>query len=167
MSKTITLNALDVNSIDNALKELQEYQAWVEAKTELLCRKCADLGLTVASANFNGAFYGMGDNDVVVTVEQTDHGYNIIASGESVCFIEFGAGVYYNGAEPYPIPRPEGVVGIGEFGAGHGKQNSWFYTDKNGERQYTHGNPAAMPMYSAQKTIRDMLAQIAKEVFAE
>ena len=167
MSKTITLNALDARSIERAIRELEDYKEWVAQKTELLCRKCADLGFTVASANFSGAFYGMGNNDVSVTLEPTNKGFKILASGESVCFIEFGAGVYYNGVEPYPMERPAGVVGIGEFGAGHGKQDGWFYTDENGEKQYTHGNPAAMPMYNAQKTIREMLTQIAKEVFAE
>lgn len=164
MKKTIRMR-LDNKSIDNAIKQIEAYKKWVEDKTKVLCRKCADLGLTVASANFSGAYYD-GTNDVSVTVEQTEKGYKILASGEAVCFIEFGAGVHYNGAEPYPIPRPEGIVGIGAYGEGQGAHDGWYYLDGN-EKQYTHGNPAAMPMYNAQKSIKETLTQIATEVFAK
>ena len=165
MTKTIHVD-LSVNGISRAIKELEQYAKWVEEKTKELTQRCADIGLQVASVGFAGAMYD-GTNDVVVTVEPTENGYKVVASGEAVCFIEFGAGVYYNGAEPYPIPRPAGVVGIGQFGAGQGTNDRWVYRDY-GSNQYvvTHGNPAAMPMYNASKEIEARLASIAKEVFA-
>ena len=37
-----------------------------------------------------------------VDVEPIDGGYAIVAKGQAVAFIEFGAGVYHNPSEPYP-----------------------------------------------------------------
>ena len=80
-------------------------------------------------------------------------------------FIEFGAGVYFNGPEPYPEPRPDGVAKIGEYGQGKGKQNTWGYYDDGGNLILTHGTPAAMPMYHAERTMEQEIKRIAREVF--
>ena len=79
--------------------------------------------------------------------------------------IEFGAGVYFNGPEPYPEPRPAGVSRIGEYGQGKGKQNTWGYYDDGGNLILTHGTPAAMPMYHAERTMEQEIKRIAREVF--
>ncbi len=157
--------SLSPSGIDAAIKELNAYTKWIDSKTKLLAQRCAEAGLNVASVGFSGAMYD-GINDVVVTVEETEKGYKILASGQAVCFIEFGAGVHYNPSDPYPMPRPSGVVGIGEYGAGQGQNDRWVYRSGDGY-VVTHGNPAAMPMYHAQKEIRERLLKIAREVFAK
>ena len=83
----------------------------------------------------------------------------------AVFFIEFGAGVYYNGSEPYPEPRPKDIVGIGEYGHGWGKRQAWVFYDSNGEKVVTHGNPAEMPMFYAKEEVLVRLNEIAREVF--
>lgn len=107
-----------------------------------------------------------GENDASVTVERTARGYRIVASGRAVAFIEFGAGVYHNGAEPYPAPpgRPDGVAAIGEYGQGKGKRQGWVYKD-GGAARFTRGNPAAMPLYYAGREMERQIARIAREVF--
>lgn len=164
MSKTISFK-LNPQSIDKAIAEVKEYKAWVNRKAGELARRLATIGAMTASIRFTGAYYQDGNKDVSIEVEPTDKGWKIVASGEDVCFIEFGAGVYYNGSEPYPEPRPPGVAGIGEYGQGKGKQDSWGYYDDNGELVITHGTPAAMPMYHASQEMERQFLRIAREVF--
>lgn len=164
MAKKIIKFSLSANSIDKALKDLQEYKKWVQQKTQELAERLADLGLYEASVRFAQAQYD-GDNDVEVYTEPTAKGWKIVAQGRSVFFIEFGAGVHYNGSESYPNPRPSGIVGIGEYGQGKGKQDLWGFYDAAGDLVLTRGNPAEMPMYHAQKIMEENIRRIAKEVF--
>lgn len=165
MAKKVITVRLNSSSISAAIKEVQAYKAWVVRKTQELTAKLAELGAGEAQVRFAGAQYD-GDNDVSVSVEATDKGYKIVAAGGAVFFIEFGAGVYYNGSEPYPEPRPAGIVGIGEYGKGLGKRKAWGFYDDRGDLVVTHGNPAAMPMLHASRTMRQNVAKIAKEVFS-
>ena len=161
--RTVTMT-LDSASIGKALKEVRSYRMWVQKKSEELTRRLAEVGLNEARVRFSGAMYD-GTNDVAVTAKATSNGYVITAAGNAVCFIEFGAGVYYNGAEPYPKPRPAGVSPIGGYGQGKGKQNTWgFY--EGGDVVLTHGNHAAMPMYHASRTMQQSVTRIAREVFS-
>ena len=155
---------LDDKSIDKAIKEIRAYKLYVAAKTKLLCEKLATMGAKEASIRFSSAMYD-GINDSSVTVSPTATGWVIIASGQAVTFIEFGSGVYYNGSEPYPEPRPDGIVGIGEYGKGYGKRKMWGYYDESGTLVKTRGNPTAMPMWYATKEMEQKILQIAKEVF--
>lgn len=163
MSKTISF-ALNVQSVDKAIKELEAYKVWVEQKTKELTERLARIGATEAAVRFGSAYY-TGTNDVSVTVNPISNGWEISADGKAVCFIEFGSGVYFNGDEPYPNPRPKGVVGIGEYGKGKGSNDFWWYTSENGGSRFTHGTPSAMPMYHASREMRQAVLQIAKEVF--
>lgn len=164
MSKTLTIR-LNSKSISSAIKEVRAYKAWVERKTRELAKRLAELGAEEAKVRFAGAQYD-GTNDVSVSVKSTDRGFKIVAAGGAVFFIEFGAGVYYNGSEPYPEPRPAGIVGIGEYGQGKGKRKAWGFYDDRGELVITHGTPAAMPMLHAGRVMRQQVEKIAREVFA-
>lgn len=163
MPKKISFS-LSETEIRKALNELNRYKQWVKQKTDMLTERLAVLGAGEASIRFARAYYD-GINDVSIEVSPIDNGWKVTASGEAVCFIEFGAGVYFNGTEPYPVPRPPGVSGIGEYGQGKGKQNTWGYYNESGELTLTHGTPAAMPMYHAGRAVEREVARIAREVF--
>lgn len=141
-----------------AIKKVFDKSALDKKMSELL-ERLAYIGVKDASIRFAQS-YTPGE-PVDCHAEPTKNGWKIVAEGKDVCFIEFGAGVYYNGTEPYPISRPNGISNIGEFGKGRGKQEGWWY----GDHQYTHGTPAAMPMYHASKEILDSIETIANEVF--
>lgn len=160
--KKIVLS-LDEKSINNAIKELNAYKKWVEEKTKQLCERLALIGAQEASVRFTTAMYD-GNNDVQVEVGPTENGWVITAKGEAVAFLEFGAGVYHNTGEPYPDPRPEGIVGIGEYGKGMGKRQAWGFYD-NGELVITRGNPAVMGMWYATQEMEREVLRIAREVF--
>lgn len=159
----IVINPLDPKSIDNALKQIQQYQRTFEQKVEELCRQLAEIGCTVAGARFSSAQYD-GNNDVTVRIEKSETGYRLIAEGSSVAFIEFGTGIKMNpgGNASYPGDRPEGIVGIGEYGKGHGATgHRWYYESG----KYTYGNPPAMGMYRAEQEILKDVINIARSIF--
>ena len=164
MAKKVIKIGLSVDSIDNAIKELKAYRDSIEIKKRSLLKALGEIGVREASVRFTTAIYD-GTNDSSVSLEATTQGYAIVARGNAVAFIEFGAGVYHNPGEPYPNPRPSGIVGIGEYGKGRGKRQAWGFKDDSGELVITHGNPAAMPMWYASEEMRSKILKIAQEVF--
>ena len=164
MAKKVIKMSLSTSSIDKATKELKAYRNSLDGKKDKLLKELASIGVREASVRFTTAMYD-GVNDSSVTLKTVKNGYAIVAEGHAVAFIEFGAGVYHNSGEPYPNPRPEGIVGIGEYGKGYGKRQAWGFKDESGELVITHGNPAAMPMWYASEEMRSKILKIAKEVF--
>ena len=156
---------VSASSIRDAINELTAYRDSLETKKDKLLEELANIGLREASIRFTTAMYDAGVNDVHVTLNSTENGYCILAEGKAVAFIEFGAGVYHNSGEPYPNPRPEGIVGIGEYGLGHGKRKAWGFRNESGELVITHGNPAAMPMWYASEEMRSKIKSKFLEVF--
>jgi hypothetical protein len=165
MRRTVIECTLDKKDISRAIKELRAYKKAFLEREKRLVEGLAEIGLKEASVRFTTAMYD-GTNDVSVHLDAIDNGYAIVADGKAVAFIEFGAGVYHNTSEPYPNPRPEGIVGIGEYGKGMGKRKAWGYADENGEIVITRGNPAAMPMWYASEEIRNSILKVAREVFS-
>lgn len=164
MAKKIIKIGLSESSIDDAIKQLQTYRNNLETKKNKLLRMLGEIGVREASVRFTTAMYD-GTNDSSVNLKISKSGFVIEAKGQAVAFIEFGSGVYHNPGEPYPDPRPGGIVGIGEYGKGHGKRQAWGFKDESGELVITHGNPAAMPMWYASEEMRSKIAKIAQEVF--
>lgn len=164
MKRTVIRCTLDSQDIERAIKELKQFKQEFLKKEKRLLEGLAEIGLKEASVRFTTAMYD-GTNDVSVKLDETNNGYVIVADGNAVAFIEFGAGVYHNTSEPYPNPRPQGIVGIGEYGKGKGKQKAWGYKDENDELVITRGNPAAMPMWYASEEIKKSVTRVVKEVF--
>ena len=181
MEHRITVR-LSSAGIQDAIRQITEYKEWLERKTAELSQALADIGLKTAQVTAAGAsfeyFYrarsqGAKDAgqkwehltvpaDITVSAVPTERGYRIEANGHDVCFVEFGTGVYYNGDESYPGQRPPGIVGIGEFGQGLGKNRYW----NIGGGVYTNGFPALAPMFEASYEMRGRIADIAREVFS-
>lgn len=166
MAKRVIKMTLSTSSIKDAIKELKSFRDSIDAKMAELLEKLAYIGVKEASVRFTTAIYD-GVNDSSVTLESIKDGYCIKAEGRAVAFIEFGAGVYHNPGEPYPNPRPAGIVGIGEYGKGMGKRQAWGFRDESGELVITHGTPAAMPMWYASEEMRNAILKTFKEVFGK
>ena len=164
MRKTVIECTLDKQDIDRAIKELRAFKREFLKREKRLIEGLAEIGLKEASVRFTTAMYD-GTNDVSVHLDKANNGYVIVADGQAVAFIEFGAGVYHNTSEPYPNPRPDGIVGIGEYGKGMGKRKAWGYKNDDGEVVITRGNPAAMPMWYASEEIKNSVLKVVKEVF--
>ncbi len=162
---------LSVNSIEKAIKELKLYKEQIRFKTSLFVQKLTDLGIRVIDAHK----YSHGDSDfndlhTYVWLDESDSKVKatLILSGKDVAFIEFGAGVNYNGSggsSPNPYGQPLGMI-IGSYGKGHGLEDYWFYfDDETSEWVMSRGTEAAMPMYHADTEIHKQFIEIAKEVF--
>lgn len=167
---------LDGRSIGNAIREIEAYRNNLRRIGTEICRRLAEeVGMEEARVRFLNAQYD-GINDSEVAAEPTENGYRVVASGNAVAFIEFGTGVHYNADSSYPIAKPSGIVGIGEYGKGQGKKDKWQYigdkgtngvVSSDGKVVTTHGNPAQMPMYYAFEAMKDEVDRIVREAFRD
>lgn len=163
---------LSEESINQAIKQLEQYKKDIHNKTELLRQKVAEMLAEEIQQGFNGAIV----DDIIGSPKQADVRVSIdnkgditlvIADGEDAVWVEFGAGVYYNGtagSSPHPKGAEMGFT-IGDFGKGNGKKRTWGYYDEEGNLNITHGTPALMPMSRAMIAVCNHIQEIAKEVF--
>ena len=166
---------LSPEGIDTLLKEIADWEKWVQERTEIFLERLAQEGVNVASASFKAATYD-GTNDVSVRLERRDKGvYAVVATGNATLFIEFGTGVTYPDIHPESVEN--GMI-RGTYGKGNGKKKMWGYYGEpgtNGVEHYnkktgqtiilTRGNPANMCMYSAVKNLEEIVRDVAREVF--
>lgn len=159
--KTIKID-LTEGSIDKAIQELNDYAKDLDRRAKLLCERLASYGATGASIGFARAVY-TGDKDFDITVEETENGYRILAEGETVLFLEFGAGVRYG----YGHPKADELgYGPGTYpGKGHWNDPNGWWLPKEKGGGHTYGNPPNMPMYNTAKEIEGEILRVAREVF--
>lgn len=172
MGRKVISFGLSVSEINRALRELEQYKREIVRKTELLRKRVAERLEDEVNSGFAAAVVddllkgGTRKPQVKVTKDDRDAVSVVIASGKDAVWVEFGAGVYHNGASgssPHPRGAEFGLT-IGGYGEGKGKRQVWgFYED--GELKLTHGAPAAMPMYNAMQTVCREIASIAREVW--
>lgn len=155
---------LDVRSIDRAIKELQDYAKWLEEKTQQLAEKLATLGAVKVSLEYSRVAY-IGNRDYQITVERDGEGYRVLADGESVLFLEFGAGATYGYGHPL---NAEFGMGPGTYPPTDPDHPHW--NDPNGWHipggLHSYGNAPSMGMYLAARDMRNEIETIAKEVFS-
>lgn len=163
---------LSPEGIDKAIKKLEWYKSNLRVMQQRFVDRLLQSGYRVVNRD-KGKATGDSDTSFVPTVSIKRVSDNAVRgtlsiSGKDVLFVEFGAGVHYNGALG-SSPNPKGL----EFGYFIGSypnqqyagEDYWFYKNENGERVMSHGTKAAMPMYNASQDIRGHFASIAREVF--
>lgn len=159
---------IEIDSFDMA-----EIEHAVIKGTRDFVRSLAREGRDLAAQGFEEAEYP-GTNDVYVHLEETPDESDVVATGDAVAFIEFGAGITQaNHPETYPEVAPHG-----QFGKGKGANpNGWIYSgeagtgqvdpvlNKNGEVRpgvyRTKGSPAQPIMYD---TANYMLNRIERQI---
>lgn len=168
---------VSLGDIESAIKAVDEFENSLKRKTKMFLERLAEIGIENAKISFKAARYD-GDNDVVVNnaVWINDNKLAFSATGSSLLFIEFGAGVHFS-SQSHPQAAEMGFY-RGGYGHGLGRLDSWRYegnpgshgevitTGKHKGEIKTHGNPANRCMYEAGKEIRKHIAEIAKEVFS-
>lgn len=169
MSKEISVQ-LNEKSIQKAIDELNQYKEAVKKKNEEFVRKLAELGIPIINQNIASAA-GDPDKSHNTYIKLNSFGdysqATLIVEGLDLLFIEFGAGVHFNGAagsSPHPKGQEFGYT-IGSYGKGQGKNDSWYYYADSGESVLSHGTQATMPMYRASVEIRNKIREVAREVF--
>lgn len=180
MAKRPSLKAnLSVKSLQDLKKQLLDYKAELEDKCERFVRELAEAGIPVVESHIAQAGFTY-DEKGIQSGSDTEHNTyvkvdsligmskaTLVLEGREILFIEFGAGVTYNGSvgsSPHPKGQENGFL-IGTYGMGHGSQQVWGYYAEDGELVLTHGTKATMPMYKASLDIRKKVVGIAKRVF--
>lgn len=158
---SLTIN-FDVSGLDQAMRAISAYEETLELKAKEICKRLADLGATGASLGFARSIY-TGQSDFNVSVEEMNGGYSILADGETVLVLEFGAGVTYGGGHPQ---EAEFGMGPGTYpGQTHAMDQGGWYIPKAKGGGHTYGNPPNMPMYNAAQEIKSEIQRVAEEVF--
>ena len=171
MSKKIIKCGLSQKSIQNAINQLKSYQNELKNKNELFVQRLAELGIPVIDQNIMMA---QGDSDknhnTYIKINRFDDyaQATLVCEGSGLLFIEFGAGIFYNGqagSSPHPKGEEFGYT-IGSYGQGKGKNESWTYESESGEWVRSYGTEATMPVYKASVEMMQNIRKIAKEVFS-
>lgn len=170
---TITFG-LSQSSIQNAIRELQQYQNGLEYKCQLLAEKLAERGVEIARVQ-------VASLDAVFTSEllqsihaeyrgSTEDGgiWAVVAGTDHALFVEMGTGTVGQ-SHPYTGKLPEGVswqyasgktirqLSDGRYG--------WFYPADDGNWYFTEGMPSRPFMYNTAIELRTILLEVAREVF--
>lgn len=175
MRKRVIKVSLNEQSIDRAIKELDNYKKWLVDKTKEFLKALADEGVQIASAKFAKAVYD-GTNDVSCSVEERgENKIAVVAVGSATLFIEFGTGVKY--PDNHPEAAEHGMI-RGGYGYRLGRlEKGWRYTGdpgSNGEvitegkhagQVHTYGNPANMCMYQTVRELQEKFEEIARRVY--
>lgn len=172
MPTKITIDALSAESFEKAAARVRKLQKVYYNKNREFVRELTKAGLRVISANIqpqegdseppipNNPHVMVGDKDGVMTA-------TLRLRGKDVMFVEFGAGVHFNGPagqSPHPLGLELGYT-IGSYGLGQGKYDTWVYKTDDGVYHVSEGTEAMMPMWRADQEIRNTFASIAKRVF--
>lgn len=169
MSKKIRIS-LSEKSIRNAINEIEVYKRQFIERNEVFVRRLAELGIPVIDQNIAAA---QGDSDkshntyIKINSFGSYSEAKLVVEGKSILFIEFGAGIRYNGSSgtsPHPKGEEFGYT-IGSYGKGQGSKDFWFYYADTGESVMSHGTESTMPVYKASVEIIHNIRRIAREVF--
>lgn len=166
---------LSAEGIEKAIREVREYKEWLERKTVELRNRIAKEIQIDANFGFNSSPVellpreGVQTGTVDVVVEEEGDISVVVANGTDAVWIEFGAGVYYNGGvgtSPNPLIKEVPEFTIGSMSNYRPDKLGWKFKGEDGEYHYTHGTPASMPFYNAVQGVINDIASIAKEVFS-
>lgn len=177
MSKTISFG-LSTREIQNAIKEVREYQNSLTGKCEELCCRLTAEGMQIAQAHIGSSGFGKyvrltseissetagckallitSDSQKIVSKWQNQDGVQSKEISPAL-MLEFGAGL--------PAQNPANVPGVGTGTHGeHGNEPGWWYMDLDGAWHHASGVSPKLPMYTAGKELRDKVVRIAREVF--
>ena len=170
MARKVIKVELSQLSVQNAIDELNALKSRLIDKNELFVKRLAETGVPIVDEQIA---LSHGDSDKEHATEiRVERGIDsakatLVISGKDILFIEFGAGISYNGpagSSPHPQGEQYGYT-IGSYGKGLGRLYSWTYTDEHGNKVRSHGTQATFPVYLAGREIASQILTIAREVF--
>ena len=139
---------ISMTGLNRLIKKMDDIEVGITRVTVKAGKEIAELGVKEAQANFANAKYD-GVNDVEVTKKRTADGkWNVIATGKSAAFIEYGTGYgrgQYSGAIPPRFNGPwtgEDIWGTGPTWNNYqGDKAGWIFIEKPGTTYTAGGNP--------------------------
>lgn len=183
MTKKVLKVPLSQKGVQEAIDYLEDYKNSLTSRCEKLLKALSERGISEANVRFQEA-----ENDST----DTSHAYvsdvafdgdtvtlDLTVSGKDIFFIEYGAGVYYNGhlgesaheSEKFRAAHPEFLIGKyrkdpeDDSEWSKGAKDYWFY----GNGKFTHGTKATMPVYGATQAMSDLqnIRDAAQEAFSD
>lgn len=169
MKRTISFNPLDPDSIDNAIKEIENYIEFVEEKARELVIELTAMGKMRAVETIP-VRTGTAMSSIDAYLDE-DGNKGIIRAGGYCAFIEFGTGVRGLGS-PHPSAEYIAVmnwaynIGATIFTTRNGK-TGWYYpvNDERTEWRFTEGMPSRPFMYQTAQYLKKEAEAIARELF--
>lgn len=168
MAKRVINIELSTKSIEEAIREIREYQQNFKVKLNVFLERLGSLGIQVIDNNMpTGEDDPSPEHYAYMKVNSYD-GYaegTLYLQGEDILFIEFGAGIAFSAIQ-HPKASEMGY-GVGTYpGQTHAyDEEGWWYTAEDGTRRHSRGNFAHMPLYKAETEIISSIQTIAREVF--
>lgn len=156
--KTLELD-LSIVSCKKVLKELEKYEKEIRPKMDEVCKRLAEIGRDEAISIVNQISAAEGNMVERIAAVPISNGWKIVMEGEDVYFIEFGTGTGVSAHYDVSVP-----VAWGTYSAENRQmlweKGFWYYN----KTMYT-GTTAYMPMYYAEKKMREEMPRIVQEVF--
>ena len=175
--KKISVDLFSQKSIQDAIKQIENYRDDLPKKCQEICRRLSEEGVRVADVAINSVPIGK-TITLTTDINPSKMGCKAIMkmSGRetrtedgrvffTALAIEFSAGVRYaNTASPQ---ASNFGMGTGTFpGAKHSwDMDGWYYLGDDGNWHHSYGVQASMPMYKASVEMRQKIDSIVKEVF--
>lgn len=180
--------SLTQKSINNALKQLEQYKKSLTSKMDEFMRRLSDSGIQVAETFTQVQLDDMGTLGYLVEFKcniehsgDTTIGYFVgqdkakyisqwvvkDASGREVVktaevspllFYEFGSGEYAIDGHRGTFPSETASVNANKAGG-------WWYKDLDGNWYHSRGAVPTQPMYHAWETMKKQIRKIGREVF--
>ena len=145
---------ITVTGVDRILKQLKRFDD-MDTKLADIAKRLVEVGEPIIRA-----VHGRSNS---VWSEPTENGYRIVAEGETILFIEFGAGDAA-GREAAKYDAVPSVVRPGSWSETHARQYStygfWFFGG-----HYMTETPPHPAFYDAYEAMVKALPQIVNEVF--
>ena len=164
---------LDINSLGEAIKELQDYRESINDKLRDFFDALLENGRTEAITRLQST---VGDStEGIITTEVLQSGGDTLQAvitlmGKDALFIEFGAGIAYNTGVQHPYASEFGY-GVGTYPSKHPPNKAmnpgyWYYREEGNDKVVRSiGTQASMPIYYASETMRNNAIQKALEIF--
>lgn len=165
MSKKISINIMSNKSIQNAVKEVENYAYSLTDKCNEFAKKLAQIGVQTAKmkvAQYDAVYTGEllssinYEQGVVIKKGAT---WIVYTGCPWAKFVEFGTGIVGK-MKPH---KNKGIVGWEYDVNEHGEAGWWYYRD--GKRHWTKGLPSRPFMYETSIELAEKIAEVAKEVF--
>ncbi len=166
MPKKISFG-LSVSEINNAVKELRQYQAEVNRKCQFLAQRLAEHGVFLAQlkiAEYDAIYTAELLNSIKYergAVIQSGASWIIYTDCPHAAWVEFGTGIV--GSQN---PHPDTSLVNWRYDVNSHGEAGWFYFNSiDGKWHWTKGMQSRPFMFETGQELHKLVSKIAKEVF--
>lgn len=161
MAKGYFTFKLNTDDLTRALKKAADtdLKAYLQAKLDRIIERLAnEVAKPIAEQEYG--------NSVTVTTRKLKNGYEILAQGRAVCFLEFGTGAYADQTHPFANSVPFDVYPgswSDTYGAGTWSQYLATHPDDPKGMNYRYNHEPQRGLYEAYRAIKSSVGMICRE----